>query len=94
MGKKVNLLERLYPRINKDRNIVYLPNGVWADWSQYGKNVDDAIDYFNDAKCTENVGIGIGAVLGAVLVGGVTIITHCIKKSKKKKEDSEEAEEA
>jgi len=31
------------------------------------KNVEDAIDYFNDTKYVENLGIGIGMILGSVL---------------------------
>ena len=94
MDKKVNVLERLYPKINKDKNIVYMPNGFWADWSQYGKNVEDAIDYFNDAKYVENLGIGIGMILGTALIGGTAFVIHKIKKHKEKKqEESEESEE-
>lgn len=95
MNKKVNVLKKLYPRINKDKNIVYLPNEIWADWSRYGKNVEDAIDYFNDAKYVENVGIGIGMVLGSALIGGTAFIIHEIKKhGKKKQEESNESGEA
>lgn len=79
----------MYPKMNKDKNVVYLPNGVWSDWSRYGKNAEDAIDYYNDAKFTENVGIGIGTILGAVLVGGAALIVHTVKKHKEKKESNE-----
>lgn len=93
MNKKLNVLERLYPKINGDKNKVYLPNGVWADWSMYGKNAEDAIDYYNDAKYVENVGIMIGSVLTAIVVGGISGVRRLIKKKKEKKqEESEETE--
>lgn len=94
MSKKLNVPERLYPKINGDKNKVYLPNGVWADWSMYGKNAEDAIDYYNDAKDVENVGIMIGSVLTAAVIGGISAIRHLIKKKKaKKQEKSEKTEE-
>lgn len=86
---------RLYPKINEDRNKVYMPNGFWADWSMYGKNVEDAIDYYNDAKYTENIGIGIGAVLGLILAGSTAAVLHFTAKHNKKKQDeTKETEEA
>lgn len=80
MSEKRNYFERLYPKINKDRNKVYLPNGVWSDWSRYGKNAEDAIDYYNDARYTENVGIMIGTVLGMIITGGAAAVIHFISK--------------
>lgn len=83
MDKKINVFEWLYPKINEDNNKVYLPNGVEADWSMRGRNVKDAIDYYNDARYTENVGIGIGTVLGMIITGGAAAVIHFIKRSKK-----------
>lgn len=90
--QKINKLERLWTTINKDKNKVYLPNGVWADWSRYGKNVDDAIDYYNDFKFVERLNFGTGAVVGLAVAGVAAIVVHCVKK-KKKQEETEEIEE-
>lgn len=59
------------------------------------ENVENAIDYFNDAKYVENLGVGIGMILGSVLIGGTALIVHRFKKhGKEEHEESKESEEA
>ena len=93
MSKQIWKQERLWVTINKDKNIVKLPSGVWADWSKYGKNVDDAIDYFNDFNSFGKYSMGIGAVIGAVVTTGIVAGIHFIRKHHEKKNETE-AEEA
>ena len=85
-------MKSLFITLNKDKNIVTFPNGTYDDWSMYGKNVEDAIDFYNDIN-----GYGCWCMLiggAAVLVGvAAGVITTAIVKAKKKKNQEETEEE-
>ena len=94
MDKKIWKLERPWVTINKDKNVLKLPSGVWMDWSEHGKNVDEAIDMYNDFAGFGKYALGVGAALGVIATGGLMLTIHRIKAKKaKKQEETEESEE-
>lgn len=85
-------MKSLFITLNKDKNIVTFPDGTYNDWSMYGKNVEDAIDFYNDINGYGCWCMLIGGVAALVGVAAGEMIAAIIK-AKKKKNQEETKEE-
>lgn len=80
--------------VHRDSSIVTYPDGTWCDWSMYGPDCKDAIDYYNDARRYGNHCLGIGALAGVLFSGAVAGVCFIVKRNREKAKEIKEKADA